>query len=125
VPTVTAVGGGALASWSRFDGSDYRLMLARFDGERFVEERTIGGKASLYPAFQGSGDTRCLVHRDADPASEGWTVTEIDARGKLLRRAFAPSTADERPVVSLRPRGVALSWPREKALAELEWRAIP
>ncbi|HEX5760898.1 MAG TPA: hypothetical protein VF121_17045, partial [Thermoanaerobaculia bacterium] len=47
-PALTAVaGGGAVAAWSRYDGEDYRVVTARFDGRGWSAPRAVGPAGSF------------------------------------------------------------------------------
>lgn len=116
-PAVIATADGALLAWSRYDGHDYRVQLARFDGGGWSEPRTIGGKGSAFPAFF-EGRPPVLVYRQAVP--DTWRVAEIDPRGKVLRQAEAPAFDEQTPVVDeVTADGAVLDW-GEKA-ASVSW----
>jgi hypothetical protein len=68
VPDVTpalaaAPGGGAVAAWSRYDGEDYRVVTARFDGRRWSAPRVVGPAGSLEPSWEraASGEPALVV----------------------------------------------------------------
>ena len=68
VPDVTpalaaAPGGGAVAAWSRYDGEDYRVVTARFDGRRWTVPRVVGPAGSLEPSWEraASGEPALVV----------------------------------------------------------------
>lgn len=110
VPEVVAIRGGALAAWSRFDGDDYRLRVARFDGSRWQTTPFVGGRGSLRPAFVHDGRAVYLLHKVVAPA--GWTVVELDGEGRPLREAAVPEDTAQRPL--LVPTGgpeILLRWP--------------
>ncbi len=73
VPDVTpalsaAPGGGAVAAWSRYDGEDYRVVTARFDGRRWSAPRVVGPAGSLEPHWERSASGEpALVVRTALP----------------------------------------------------------
>jgi hypothetical protein len=98
-PAVVAAGGGALLAWSRYDGEQYRLRIARFDGGVWTVPRAVTEAGTLYPAW-GPGESAerpILVYLRAAPRA--WTVAELDAEGRVLRRARGPA-GEERPIVT-------------------------
>lgn len=59
----------------------------------------IGSPGSLYPAFdRGERALPVLTWRDAHP--RGWTMAELDADGRVQRRAAVTAADDRRPTVS-------------------------
>lgn len=124
-PAVLPLGTGAVAAWSRYDGNDYRLMLARFTADGWSDARPSGGPGSLYPRFvEGEGAPR-LLHYSARPA--GWTVLELDRGGAVARRAEVASGRRGRPLLlegGDDGRDVRLVWPgaaaRRAPLREVE-----
>lgn len=73
VPDVTPAlaatgGGGAVAAWSRYDGEDYRVVTARFDGRRWSAPRAVSPAGSFEPRWERAEDGRPqLVFRTALP----------------------------------------------------------
>ncbi len=123
VPAVAAAGRGALVAWSRLDGEQYRLQLARFEGGRWAPERSIAGPGSLYPSFQGSSESPRLVYQDA--ALRGWAVAELDAGGGVTQRASLATDAEDRPISELVGEAVRLRWPGQSRSHDLVWRREP
>jgi hypothetical protein len=99
VPAVVAVPGGALAAWSWFDGNDYRLLLAHFDGEKWRDTGLRGEKGSLFPSFLETSTGADLLYKSVEPRT--WTVLELIADGAVVRRAFAERGGEPRPMVHL------------------------
>jgi hypothetical protein len=87
-----------LIAWSRYDGENYRLHVARFEDGSWRGERVAGPPGSLYPAFQSTANDLYLVYLVALPRS--WAVLELDPAGKALRRGTSLSGLAERPVIS-------------------------
>jgi len=138
-PALTAAGDGALLSWSRYDGNDYRLVMARLgagsgpqaaakpaaagaaqgviasggSGGAWSAPETVGPAGSLYPAFSTSaadGSRTKLLYFTVQPRA--WSLLELDASGKALRRAEMPAPSSDRPVVTGGARGeVRFRWP--------------
>lgn len=119
--------GGAFAAWSRYDGRDYRVNLARFDGESWSEPEVVGPKGSVYPTFYGGPDGALLVYRQAVPSA--WNVAELDGKGKVLRETGFETAESEPPLVWEAAGGeVSLGWiDGSGALSKtsgLAWRAV-
>lgn len=117
-PAVTAVGTGALVAWSRYAEGEYRVAVARFDGERFRPARWAGPAGSLFPSFVPAAETPRLLFRNARPA--GWTVTELDRSGETRRTAFFETVDRARPAVRVDGATVELSWGEQRL--ESGWR---
>jgi hypothetical protein len=117
-PTVIAVGEGALIAWSRFDGSEYQLVLSRFDGRRFLPARPVAAPGSVYPTFERDGGRLGLLFVDARRG--GWALRELDSNGRPGRLGrFALRGEAERPVVRLSERGV--DWQLSEAREATAW----
>lgn len=82
-PALAATTRGAVLAWSRFDGETYRVMLARFDGAAFVDQRMVSAKGSLAPSFVDGPHGPRLLFRSGP--TRGWAVAELDLRGRLVR----------------------------------------
>lgn len=93
--------GGALVAWSRYDAGQYRIALARFDGERFRPARLVGRPGTLFPSFEApgpAGEPR-LLYRNARPP--GWTLAELDRSGAVTHQ-YSVAARDERRPTSVR-----------------------
>jgi hypothetical protein len=126
-PALTPAGSGALLAWSRYDGEGYRLRTARFDsieGGAWRDERPAAPVHTMQPSFVREGDHTWLVYLSARPRS--WSVLELSAAGRPLRRAAALSALDERPVVGeSADGGLRLRWPSAKWQAAASWEKVP
>ncbi len=122
-PKLQACGTGAVLAWSRYDGNDYRLHLARLDQGSWNEPAMIGAAGSLYPTFISAPDEdpRLLV-RVASTGS--WSTYELDASGSLSRQASVSSAPRRRPVVTTTPDG-NLSFRWSEAPQELTTGWLP
>lgn len=128
LPAVIATGRGALAAWSRLDGSDYRIRLARFESGAWGPLDHLGPPGSAYPSFQASPDGAVLLYRTFSPY--GWTLLELHERGTVLRRAEVPSLSTWRPALRPTRGGLEVEWlergsatrPRREAVV---WRDEP
>jgi hypothetical protein len=130
-PALVSTGSGALLSWARFDGNDYRVMTAAFSadhGSRWSAPRTVGPPGSVFPTLEKTADGIALLARTAAP--RGWEAIETDAAGKPLRRA-AISTADspaadrgDRPRLLPTAAGaLTFRWPAEGKSAQTDLSA--
>jgi hypothetical protein len=116
-------GGGAVAAWSRYDGREYRLRLARFEGGAWRGEEWAGPPGSLFPSFTGGRDRPWLLYRDA--GARGWAVAEVagpEAAGALRLLGLAPGTPAGRPAVIAEDGEPVLVWPAAAGAAELRLR---
>ncbi len=122
-PAVTATAGnGALIAWSRYDGQGYQLRTARFDRGEWRGERPAGPSGSLYPVFLGDAGKPRLLYMDAWPRA--WSVLDLDAEGKVLAKATAPSSLD-RPVVTFQGDGeVRMRWPSRQGEVKAVWEKV-
>lgn len=120
VPALTAVGNGALLSWNRYDGEGYSLLLSRFSGGAWRDERAVAPAGSLYPGFVNEAGRPVLVYLSAT-SPRAWSVLELDNAGRVLGRAAVPSSLD-RPVVGFDAGEVRMRWPAaaREAAAPLE-----
>ena len=98
-PAIVATADGAFVVWSRFDGSEYRLALARWDGAAFGSARWLAEPGSLFPSFERPGGALGVLYRDA--RSDAWALGELDPEGRLRRTARVAAPNDERPAVAL------------------------
>jgi hypothetical protein len=117
-PAVLADATGALVAWSRFDGSEYEVVIARFDGRRFLPPRPVAAPGSVYPTFVDDGSRRGVLFVDA--RSGGWALRELDANGGPGRLGrFGVRGEGERPLVRLSERGV--DWQLAQAREATAW----
>lgn len=86
-PALQANGNDALLVWSFYDGNDYRLRSARFNGSTFNQGEVFGGKGATQPTFIQEAPN-VVAYRQQDPA--GWKVAELSAEGKKQREASLP-----------------------------------
>jgi hypothetical protein len=107
-PALVATHDGALAVWSRYDGENYRLVTARFDGRTWSTPRTVGPVGSVDPSWTATAGNALLLARTAVP--RGWIALEVDATGRAQRRAAVEAAGAERPTVDLSPAGATFRW---------------
>ncbi|MEM7480049.1 MAG: hypothetical protein AAF481_02650 [Acidobacteriota bacterium] len=104
-PALLAVDGGALALWSAFDGEQYRLFSARFDGDRWSAAQPAGPPGSLYPTVDA--DSRLVVYRSTSP--RGWGTFAVNPAGRMQNRAVVATPQLARPQIEADADG-ALRW---------------
>ena len=129
-PTVVALEGGALAAWSWFDGSDYRLRTARYGGDQWMVGEAMPGKGGLYPSLVPGARGALLLFQTVVP--ETWAVVEVDAAGGLARRATETKIRQDRPLLmSLTAGDLLLTWPSSSGAIDistskaLTWEPLP
>ncbi len=139
-PHLRATAGGALVAWSRYDGNDYRVAVARFDGSGWSEPATVGVRGSVDPAFDDA-ERPLLVYRRAVP--RGWVVAELGGEGgapearppivapearpavRVLRQAAVDAAGGRRPIVSaVTAEGATLRWEDGRS-SSAAWRPAP
>ena len=121
-PVLAADAEGAFLAWSRFDGSGYRVVLARFRAGRWEAPREVGPAGSLYPSFENGA--AWLLFATAVP--HGWSVLQLDGDGRPGRTASvttAPSARNERPVVAPGAGGVTFRFPAAAVEKTAPWAA--
>ena len=98
-PALATVAGRALAAWSRYDGREYRVVTALFDGRHWSAPLATGPAGSTFPSFSRPSEAASplLVWHDARRRS--WAVGELDADGSIGRRSEVGTLADPRPAV--------------------------
>lgn len=124
-PALTASGTPAVSAviaWSRYDGEGYSLVLSRFTGHEWSDERP-GPPGALYPSFSGDADRARLLFFNAQP--RGWGALEIDSSGKVLRRAVVAAPFAERPVVEAASGELKLRWPAREQAGAAAWVEVP
>ena len=128
-PKIVATAGGALAVWSRFDGNDYRLQLARFADAFWAPPTMMGGKGSGDPLLVRYGAGALLLFQTVETRS--WWVIELDAAGGFERLAEVAEDTYEKPVLLTDDGRPRLVWPelesapRPRLEVPLVWRELP
>jgi hypothetical protein len=126
-PALIASERGALVAWNQYDGSDYRVAVARFDGSGFAELGTLGGPGWTQPRLASRGDGTAgalLLCRQADPLR--WVVTELDGAARPQRFASTAGPPLGAPLLRAGTAdGVTLTWPASALDQTLSWRAVP
>lgn len=115
LPALTSQGAGAHVAWSTFDGNDYRIQTARWDGQTWTISKTLHGRGAVDAAFEQRGRRRFLTFRSIQP--EGWMLAEFEPGGSAIQlrrtRGFGDPYGD-RPLVFVDEDGRAfLGVPRQ------------
>ena len=127
-PAVIAVPGGALVAWSGFDGRDYRIRLARFDGAAWEEKQAESGRGAIEPTWRRHSDGQILMFSSVAPRT--WSVVDLDDRAAVVRRASVPATRSDAPLLEWAPEGQPrLRWPetapgRPAVTQEAPWEPL-
>jgi hypothetical protein len=125
-PALTATRDGALLAWSRFDGSEYRVVVSRFRSDSWSKPEPAAPAGSLVPSFEPAPAGRIwLLYRNAVP--RGWTVAELDRAGRPVRRATVEAATDisERPAVRAAGNGLEVAWPGRGEKLSTHWERVP
>jgi len=93
-PALRTDGDGALLAWSRYDGNDYRLVLARFAGRRWQPAEWAAGAGTVQPRWEGE----TLTFRDA--AAGTWVAARVDAADRLRATDTAAAPTEPRPAAT-------------------------
>lgn len=96
-PALVRSGNGALLSWSRRVGWDYRVQLARFDGKSWQAESQVGEVGSVFPSFVADAGGVQLLYRTARPRA--WVVLDLDASGAAGKRVSLAAESLLRPLL--------------------------
>jgi hypothetical protein len=124
-PAVAPLGAGALAAWSRYDGSEYRLVASRWTGERWTAPEPLAAPGSLYPSFHPGDGGPLLLYRDA--RRQGWAVLRLEETGRVAARAFlGASPPDSTPaLLGADARGVRVVLRAGGRAVERPWDPLP
>jgi hypothetical protein len=116
-PAVVPLGVGALVVWSRYDGSEYRLMSARFDGERMLPARWAAPPGSIDPTIVDGPAGPAILFRDA--GAGGWAIVEVGADGAPGRTSRVAVESELAPSVGFE--GTTLVWSFGERTAVSAW----
>ena len=86
-----------MLAWSRYDGNDYRLVLARLDGRSVRDERMVGEAGSLDATFTTGAEGPLLLYKATRPS--GWSVLELDRAGRIKARGIVETPERSRPLL--------------------------
>ena len=123
-PALALCGTGAVIAWSRYDGNDYRLEVARFRHGSWEEVEAGTEAGSLYPAFvSGPEDPPRVIYRVA--SSGAWQAMDFDSDGRPSRQAKVTGAPRQRPVVATSEGRVEFRWsPSEGPPMSAVWQPI-
>lgn len=126
LPSLLQTADGTLAAWNHYDGSGYRLEMARYDGRAWTTPVAAAPRGSLYPTLHATEvGTLLLYQKGSSP--RGWIVAELDRSGNVTRTAVATTEVSERPAVLTAAGEVSLLWlgkdDKSNKLSKLTWSA--
>ena len=124
-PSVSFTRKGALAAWSRFDGSTYRLWTARFDSGLWRQEQLVGESGSLFPQLLQRQDGLYLLYRSSS-SPRGWSIrrTTGNARGEYA--SFVAAETSSPPVLSVSSEAsITLAWPQDQRRVKTRLELLP
>jgi len=112
-PSLAPTRGGAIVAWSRYDGNDYRLRVARFEQGRWIGERWMGRAGSVEPTFlHDSSDLELgprMLYQTA--STDSWSLVTFGVSGRFLAESVVRNKHQARPIVHTVPDGAAsLEW---------------
>lgn len=113
-PALAAAGAGALLAWSRYDGEGYTVVVSRWRGGAWSAPRPAAESGSIFPTLEPSEGGARLLFRTAVP--DGWGFAQLDAAGRVRRRAAVATTEHERPRARPGRDGVRFEWEGSPAL---------
>lgn len=120
-PALTMAGDTALLAWSRFDGEGYSTVISRFQGGKWTAPQWVAPAGAVYPTFEPKAGGALLVLRTAAP--QGWAAVEIDAAGRVGRKALLPAREASRPVVTGESaESVTFRWPAAGTERRADWQ---
>ena len=124
MPAILATADGAMAAWNVFDGLDYSLVAATFDGETWSKPEVLAGGGSLYPAFTRAGDAIFLTYQAVGQGT--WNVIEMNEEGEPQRHAAVEEETTERPILLVdRFSRATLAWAAgERADLSTRWSQV-
>lgn len=109
LPRLVAAGQGALLAWSSYDGRDYRLRRARFEGDVWSEQPIEGGRGAEPVRWLATGHGLALLSSSVAP--EGWNLFELDSAGTVRRSWSASTELEGEPWVVETGAELWLLWP--------------
>jgi hypothetical protein len=102
LPSVIARGDRASVAWSFFDGNDYRVRTATWDGSAWQVEGTHEGLGAVDAGWQRVGERVFATYHSVEP--EAWALIEVDDSGVVVHRSTVSGDVNDRPLV-VAPRG--------------------
>ena len=122
-PVLAATARGALAAWTAFDGSDFRIRLASFEGGHWREMPFASGKAAIPRTFVDLGGSPALLYDAVVP--DVWNLVELADDGRV-RTHSAQSRGPERvPMIRANEDSVVAFWPNHQPSAESVAEFLP
>lgn len=109
LPTVTASAAGARAAWSFFDGNDYRVRTARWNGRGWELEGALAGRGVGPASFETVAGRSFLTFQTVVP--EAWNLVEFEDGGERRFAKFRESYSESPLIVIDESERATLSWP--------------
>ena len=122
-PAVLAVPSGALVAWSWYDGRDYRIRTARFDGVGWSEPGILEGRGATDAKLLRHTGGFSLVYRTVVPGA--WHVVDFDQSARAHRRAAVTAERTDLPVLEWTTQGPRFDWPQPAFHWPAESRVAP
>jgi hypothetical protein len=123
LPALAAAPDGAFAAWSRYDGNDYRVVVARLRGGKWQDAVTVGPRGSYHAAVAAAaGGGAAVLYESA----AGWEALELDRRGRPTGRratvAGSPRPDDRAAITGADEQGLTVRWSEAGSTARVDWR---
>ncbi len=97
LPSVVAHGDRASVAWSFYDGNDYRIRTAVFDGSAWQLAGALEGRGAVDAGWQQLGDRVFVTYHSVE--LEGWSLVEVDEFGTIVYTTAAGGEVADRPLV--------------------------
>lgn len=113
-PALVGLGSTAVVAWSRYDGHDYRLRLARFEAGQWFETSFESEPGTLFPrldVLESTSSRRTFLTYRVPGRKPYWTVSELDTAGHVLERGLVAVDSRQPPALDVTgDGGVLLEW---------------
>ncbi|HKI85189.1 MAG TPA: hypothetical protein VKA53_00455, partial [Thermoanaerobaculia bacterium] len=124
-PGLTSLRNSALVAWSHYDGHDYRIALARFDGGGWSQLGLLPERGALLPEFSRDPSGTSVAMLFPSVAPKIWSVRLLNPHGEVIQQASVPLTSYARPVLTQKSGTWALAWPTHSIGLTLSPGAAP
>lgn len=109
LPSVLSDAEGALAAWSFFDGSDYRVRTARWTGRGWDLEEALEGRGVGSASLETVDGRSFLTFQSVVPAV--WNLVEFEATGDRRLDRFSQPYRETPLIVIDNDERASLAWP--------------
>ncbi len=114
-PHVIATAAGAFATWSWFDGADYRLRTARFDGESWFQVELASDRGSVAAKLVDLDGDFGLLYNSVVP--DAWSLVWLDGSTRELSRWRILTAEPTHPLLWASGSTLSLEWPHSSGQA--------